>query len=362
MTDYYRLLNIEPTASTEEIQTAIKKVRRLWNTRSTNPNADIRAEAEQCIRDIAQAEKILLDSSERDKYDIELSQKANETPAITNQEDYKDGTWIDKADYYRKRGDYYSLITLAQGVVSSRPQDHFAWYVLGDAHYHQGNISEAEKCLWQSIRISPTDMAYEILGFIYLDNDQLNDAYQHFAKAAELDPETAIYKLECAETLRLLNRHEEALDLAQKAYKQNPDAGSAQSVYFSCLRDRIYSAVSYNRSSGRHIITNKRQLDFVKQYLPKLANLVSKGNEDQARVESELRQTVIAAEERKYDDHYGSAIWWISGMILSILILKGLGIVLAIGIGAAFYATHFKSGMAWNYLNSSEEIRKSGLK
>ena len=44
MTDYYKLLNVDPSASTEEIQAAIKKTRRLWNTRSTNPNADIRAD------------------------------------------------------------------------------------------------------------------------------------------------------------------------------------------------------------------------------------------------------------------------------------------------------------------------------
>ena len=83
MTDYYKLLNVEPSASADEIQTAIKKVRRVWNTRSTNPNADIRAEAEQCIRDIAQAEKILLDAGERAKYDVALSQSANSAPTST---------------------------------------------------------------------------------------------------------------------------------------------------------------------------------------------------------------------------------------------------------------------------------------
>ena len=323
MTDYYKLLNIEPSASTEEIQAAIKKTRRLWNTRSTNPNADIRAEAEQCIRDIAQAEKILLDAAERAKYDVALSQKGNEASTSSTQADYSDNSWIDQADYLQRRGDYFSLIALAQNVVNAQPQNSLAWYVLGDAYHKQGNDSEAEKCLWQSIRLNPSDMPYETLGFIYLDNDKFHDAYQCFEKAAELDPDTANYKFECAEVLRLMNKTEEALALVEKAYKQNPNVGSAKLIYFDCLRDHIYKAVSYNRSSGRHLITNQRQLEFVKQYLPKLSSMVSADRRDQIKVEEELRQMVITAEKT-----------------------------------SGFFA---KPGYVRNYEMSNDEVRRSGL-
>lgn len=323
MTDYYKLLSIEPSASTEEIQTAIKKTRRLWNARSTNPNADIRAEAEQCIRDIAQAEKILLDAAERAKYDVALTQKGNEVPSSPVQANYSDNSWIDQADYLRRSGDFYGLIALAQNVVNAQPQNALAWYVLGDAHYRQGNTQEAEKCLWQSIRLDPSDMPYETLGFIYLDNDMIRDAYQCFEKAAELDPDTANYKFECAEVLRLMGKTEEALSLVEKAYKQNPNVGSAKSIYFDCLRDHIYKAVSYNRNSGRHLITNLRQLEFVKQYLPKLSSMISKDNRDQVRVEEELREIVIMAERT-------------SGLFS-------------------------KPGYVRNYETSSDEVRRSGL-
>ena len=130
MTDYYKLINVDPSASTEEIQAAIKKTRRLWNTRSTNPKADIRAEAEQNIRDIAEAEKILLDPSKRAQYDVALSQKGNTTSSSSPQQGYADDSWIDQADYYRRRGDYCSLISLAQSIINAQPQNHFAWYVL----------------------------------------------------------------------------------------------------------------------------------------------------------------------------------------------------------------------------------------
>lgn len=297
MTDYYKLLNVDPSASTEEIQAAIKKTRRVWNNRSTNPNADIRAEAEQNIRDIAEAEKILLDPAERAKYDVALSKKDSApTNTSSSQPDYDDDAWLDQADLYRSRGDYYSLIVLTQNVINAQPQNYLAWYLLGDAHYNQGNGAEAERCLNQSVRLHPNDMAYETLGFLYLDNDAYYDAYLCFSKAMEIDPDTANYKYECAEALRLMNKLDDALALVEIAYKQNPNVGSAKAIYFSCLRDLIYNAVSYNRSSGRHLIINQRQLDFVKKYLPKLSRMVIKDRKDHVKVEEELRQMVIAAE------------------------------------------------------------------
>ena len=297
MTDYYKLLNLEPTASTEEIQTAIKKTRRVWNMRSTNPNADIRAEAEQNIRDIAQAEKILLDANERARYDANLHQTVeNATVPSAFQQGYDDESWIEKADFFRKRGDYYSLVSLMQNVVNDQPQNYFAWYVLGDALYNQENYADAERSLLQSIRLKANDMAYESLGFVYLDCDRIPDAYKCFSEAIELDPDVANYKYEAAEALRLMNKLYEALTMVETAYSQNPNISSAKAVYFSCLRDLIYDAVSYNRSSGRHLIINQRQLEFVKKYLPRLSGMVIKERNDHVKTENELRQMVIAAE------------------------------------------------------------------
>ena len=129
-----------------------------------------------------------------------------------------------------------------------------------------------------------------------LDNDDYINAHRNFTMAMDQDRDCANYKYECAETLRLMGKVKEALHLVEIAYKIDPNVGSAKAIYFSCLRDLIYDAVSYNRSSGRHVIINKRQLDFVKQYLPKLSTMVIKDRSDHVKVENELRQLVIAAE------------------------------------------------------------------
>ena len=72
--NYYELLEIPQNADRTTIEKAIRKTRRLWNNRANNPDASIRAEAEFHVKEIAQAEKILLDPDKRQEYDVQLSQ------------------------------------------------------------------------------------------------------------------------------------------------------------------------------------------------------------------------------------------------------------------------------------------------
>ena len=69
MVDYYKLLEISRNASFDEISQAIRKTRRLWNNRANSPDSSIRAEAEQHVREVAEAEKTLLDNAKREAYD-----------------------------------------------------------------------------------------------------------------------------------------------------------------------------------------------------------------------------------------------------------------------------------------------------
>ena len=72
--NYYELLEIPQNADRAAIEQAIKKTRRVWNNRANNPDAAIRAEAEMHVKEIADAEKILLDEGKRQAYDEQLRQ------------------------------------------------------------------------------------------------------------------------------------------------------------------------------------------------------------------------------------------------------------------------------------------------
>ena len=74
MVNYYELLEIPQNADKATIEQAIRKTRRVWNNRANNPDVTIRAEAERHVKEIAEAEKILLDVGKRQEYDEQLRQ------------------------------------------------------------------------------------------------------------------------------------------------------------------------------------------------------------------------------------------------------------------------------------------------
>ena len=74
MKDYYQLLNISRTASTEEINQAYRQQLRLWRNRTNAPDLERRQEAERVLEELDAAKKILLDHTSRAEYDRVLPQ------------------------------------------------------------------------------------------------------------------------------------------------------------------------------------------------------------------------------------------------------------------------------------------------
>lgn len=65
-TKYYDLLNVQPTASTDEIKKAYRKLALKWHP---DRNADNKAEAEEKFKQISEAYETLQDSKKRELYD-----------------------------------------------------------------------------------------------------------------------------------------------------------------------------------------------------------------------------------------------------------------------------------------------------
>lgn len=70
----YEILEIAPTATSDQITEAITTARRTWRKRAEHPSLSVRQVAEQRLAAIADAERILLDESKRAAYNRELEQ------------------------------------------------------------------------------------------------------------------------------------------------------------------------------------------------------------------------------------------------------------------------------------------------
>jgi len=113
MVDYFNLLEIEMDADDEAVKAAVKKQRRVWNQRTTHPTPEVRSEAEQKVRDIADAEKILLNPSERIRYCIELKEENQSAPKPSgnNNNDFNNNTGNPQLEF---------LFSFAEKVLQNR--------------------------------------------------------------------------------------------------------------------------------------------------------------------------------------------------------------------------------------------------
>lgn len=72
MQNYYEILEIEPTATEEQVRLAITQKRRTTRALSSHPNAEKRHKGERLMQQLAEAEKLLLNPQTRVTYDADL--------------------------------------------------------------------------------------------------------------------------------------------------------------------------------------------------------------------------------------------------------------------------------------------------
>src|SRR5215213_4239673 len=71
MKDYYKILEVEPTATMEQIKAQYLFLTHAWHP-DKFPNADLKAKAEERIKEVNEAYRVLGDPSKRERYDAAL--------------------------------------------------------------------------------------------------------------------------------------------------------------------------------------------------------------------------------------------------------------------------------------------------
>lgn len=297
MVNYYELLEITQNADKQTIEQAIRKTRRVWNNRANNPDATIRAEAERHVKEIAEAEKILLDDNKRKEYDIQLSQEPQ--TEVVDQSTSNNIDWEEEffRAYNCKMNDYAAQI--AQREISVHERNGRAWFLYGEALRRSGNISQAIEALKRASLLLDDDGVYRQLGFAYSEVKQYGDACNAFMTAAKIAPNVAEYHSFAANCLRTIGMITEAIAEAKEAYSINPNDEQVKFEFFVALYEDAMKAMAYNRSSGKHLIINKKQLDYVNDPLKTMSVVVPKEDSRCTKAMEEVVQVVVDAEQTK---------------------------------------------------------------
>lgn len=297
MVNYYELLEISQNADRVTIEQAIKKTRRIWNNRANNPDATIRAEAEMHVKEIAEAEKILLDASKRQEYDVQLSQVPKDD--VVNQTLSDDSDWEEEffRAYNRDMNDYAAQI--AQRVVCANERNGRAWFLYGEALRRGGDLEQGIDALKRASLLSDEASIYRQLGFAYLDADQYDEACKAFKSASQLDTSDFEYHTLAANCLRMAGMITEAIAEVKIAYSMEPNDENTKFEYFVALYEDAMKAMAYNRSSGKHLIINRKQLDYINDILKTMSIVVPKSDDRCTKAMEDIVQIVVDAESTK---------------------------------------------------------------
>lgn len=297
MVNYYELLEIPQSADRTAIEQAIRKTRRIWNNRANNPDATIRAEAERYVKEIAEAEKILLDANKRQEYDVQLSQ-APKSDAMDQQAN-DDVDWESEyfQAYNKDMADYAAQI--AQKEIRKNERNGRAWFLYGEALRRSGNLNQGIDALRRASLLIEDEGVYRQLGFAYANSDQLDEAYKAFKSASQMNPSCGEYHALAANCLRSMGRMKEALGEAKIAYSMEPNDEQVKFEYFVALHEDAMKAMSYNRSSGKHLIINRVQLDYINDILKTMSVIVPKNDDRCIKAMEDIVQIVVDAESSK---------------------------------------------------------------
>ncbi|MCI5126914.1 MAG: tetratricopeptide repeat protein [Candidatus Electrothrix sp. AUS3] len=187
MDNYYKILNIQPSATEEEIKKAISRELRIENNRVNLPNLERRQAAEKMIVRLDKAKNILLDEAQRAQYDRAL------------QDAPRDERHLDASD-------------LPDNLVEE------GWRLLGD-----GCLADALYVANNATEINGKNPeAWALLAKIKARKNEYEDAIYEYKRAVKLAPDKAIYHIDLGDVYQAVERFRDALDMYENAVRIEP--------------------------------------------------------------------------------------------------------------------------------------------
>ena len=369
--NYYNILGIERSASSVDVQKAIAEKRREWTPRTGHPKLETRQLAEQTIRNIAEAETTLLDTSKRRDYDQQLAARVV-APELPRTGSTQERDWLQIARDYLVQGNSAQANYAAREATNQQTENPEAWFVRGLSSAQLGAYADAEFELNEAVRLNPNDASYHAeLGDLYKSNGLWAKALAQYTRASQLEPSNVYYSAFVGLSEGALGNVEKAHDILKNAFEKLPGDDTIRYFYGLTLQEIITRTWSTYHDGSQSILT-ENQLNYSKEKLAVIEALKI-SDIDFRNDLNEIRVNVERAEQVKLWSRDGLG-GLVAGEIVTVIAMLnffwiGQGFVvlglLCLGLAVLWIflwvRSHRIPGWKWNWKQSSAFVRQTGL-
>jgi len=244
MEDYYKLLALSQSATTEEIKEKLNKEMRLWQSRVNAPDLERRQRAEQMVQKLMDAQRVLLDEAKRSEYDQQLSaapaEEAAEAPAVDEGADVD--VLIGRSWDLLSQGRIADSIYSARLATNADPENPNAWEAYGAANYNWHDYENAVRGYEQAIQLLPNKASlYSDIGQIYMDVEEFDLAELQLQRALNIEPQNPEYKTGTGILQLARENYDAAIQIFEEVLPQVQDKDSVNYFLAVSYHDKGYA-------------------------------------------------------------------------------------------------------------------------
>ncbi|CAH0247602.1 tetratricopeptide repeat protein [Microbacterium sp. Bi128] len=368
--DFYEILSLPETADADRIREAIRGQRRIWNKRAGQSDVVQKSVAEQRIRDLADAERVLLDASARRTYDsTRVQDKARagaESAAATRSTSEGARDWLAEARTFYATGNAHAANYAAREAIAVNGASHEAWNIRANSSFILANYADAGFEFREAIRLMPHNAAYHFdYGEAHAAAGNWADALAEYEIALQQVPGDPVYKTAIANVYLNTGKSEQALPLMEEVVKAQPGAEVFQYYLAWALHDVNLAKWSRLRGGG-FLITSPEQIRITREMSGRALRLTFSDDALRASLQDNLRRADLA-EASKWTGS-GNILWYLGAALAGLIMLfagfgAGSAVVGLLGLligGLAvwlFIARHHKPGWKFNAANPAVHVR-----
>lgn len=356
--NFYEILpGIVETSSAEAIRNAIREQRQVWNKRAAQADPVKREQAQKRVRDLAEAERVLLNPERKGAFDQQARQYRPEENTAS-QAGAAGRDWLALAREYFERGNAASANYAAREAIAKNGASHEAWSIRANSSFLMGKYLEAGFEFREAISLKPDSPEYH---FDYAEAfsalEKLNEALGEYEAALRLSPGNPLYRTAIANIFLKQGQTDKALALMEEVVKEYPDVPGFQ--YYLALAIEAVQLTKWSRlKNGRRLITSEAQIDLTRKMSGRALSLKF---EDEPLRES-LEENLTLADRAAQVKWFHSSImgWGIALIIgLGLIAAHGIGVIIVIAVAALYTWTHRMP--VWKHSAKDPDIARKGI-